>query len=152
MVHLILKTQLECILYACSILNYAGQLTSKDLKTVRKAVWDARTKWMDIGLELDLSMADLTAIEAAHHIDIGRCFIEMLTLWLKQVDPPPTWSAMVAALQDPIIGFGDLAKQVENNFVYQSSMTALDTTDSSPAARTTGEYITGNGNHMDSIP
>ena len=107
---------------------------------------------MDIGLELDLSMADLTAIEAAHRGDIGRCFIEMLTLWLKQVDPPPTWSVMVEALQDPIIGFGDIAEQVKNNFVHQSSKATFDTTDCSPAVRTTGEYITGNGNHMDSIP
>jgi hypothetical protein len=111
--------------------NYAGQLTSKDLKTVRKAVWEARTKWMDIGLELDLSISDLTAIEAAYHIDIGRCFIEMLSLWLKQIDPPPTWTAMVAALQEPIIGYGDLAEQVESKYCNKTS----DVTDSVPATK-----------------
>jgi hypothetical protein len=38
----------------------------------------------------------------------------MLTQWLKQVDSPPTWSTLVAALQDPIIGEGSLAEQVES--------------------------------------
>ena len=118
-------------------------MTSKDLKTVRKAVWDARTKWMDIGIELDLSMPDLAAIEAAHRSDIGRCFIEMLTLWLKQVDPPPTWSALVAALKDPIIGYGDLAEQVESKYVHQSSKTS-DVTDSGPATKSQeGEFTLG---------
>ena len=86
-------------------------------------------------------MADLTAIEATHRGDIGRCFIEMLTLWLKQVDPPPTWSAMVEALQDPIIGLGDIAEQVESKFVHQSSR-ASDAIDSGPATESQeGEFI-----------
>ena len=114
---------------------YAGQLTSRDLRTVRRAVWDARTKWMDIGLELDLNMSDLAAIEAVHRADIGRCFIEMLTVWLKQVDPPPTWTALVAALQDPVIGCGDLAEQVESKYVSG-------VTDSDPATENQeGEFI-----------
>ena len=123
--------------------TYTGQLTVKDLKTVRKAVWGARTKWMDIGLELDLDVTDLTAIDATHRGDVGRCFIEMLTLWLKkETDPPPTWSAMAAALKDPIIGFGDIAEQVECNYihVHQISSETLDTIDSSPATGSRGEH------------
>ena len=107
-------------------------MTSKDLRTVRDAVWDARTKWMNIGIELDLQQSDLTAIEAAHRSDIGRCLTEMLTLWLKQVDPPPTWSKMVAALQHRIIGEGELAEQVESKYVHQCSKTS-DIIDSGPA-------------------
>ncbi|MCG8622861.1 MAG: death domain-containing protein, partial [Proteobacteria bacterium] len=69
-------------------------------------MWSARTKWKDIGLELDIIQTDLDAIEAAHRSDIGRCLIEMLALWLKQIDPPPTWSTLVAALHDPTIEEG----------------------------------------------
>ena len=98
---------------------------------------------MDIGLELDLSVADLTAIKATHRGDIGRCFIEMLTPWLKQVDPPPTWSAMVTALQDPIIGFGNIAEQVESNYVHQNIKTS-DANNSAPATESQeGEFIVG---------
>ena len=58
----------------------------------------------------------------------------MLALWLKQVDPPPTWSALVAALQDPTIEEGALAKQVESKYVHQRSKTS-DVTDSGPATK-----------------
>ena len=110
------------------------QLTIEDLKTVKKAVWSARTKWKDIGLELDIIQTDLDAIETAHR-DIGRCLTEMLTLWLKKVDPPPTWSTLVAALQDPTIGYGDLAKELESN------LNSKDTTDTGPEPkRRKGEY------------
>ena len=119
------------------------QLTIGDLKTVKKAVWSARTKWKDIGLELDIIQTDLDAIEAEHRSDIGRCLIEMLALWLKQVDPPPTWSTMVAALQDPTIEEGALAKQVESKYVHQCSKTVTsDITDSDPATKSQeGEFI-----------
>ena len=118
------------------------QLTIKDLKYVKKAVWGARTKWMDIGLELDIIKTDLDAINAEYRGEIEKCFMEMLSLWLKQIDPPPTWLAMVAALKDPIIGFGDIAEQVECNYihVHQISSETLDTIDSSPATGSRGEH------------
>ena len=134
------STSCSCIYVKYAIPHFIGQLTVKDLKTVRKAVWGARTKWMDIGLELDLDITDLNAIELTHRGDIGRCFIDMLTLWLKQVDPPPIWSTMVAALQEPIIGFGNLAEQVEGIYIHQSSK-ASDTTDSGPTTECQGEFM-----------
>ena len=130
------------IMDACehTVPTYAGLLTVNDLRTVHKAVWDACTKWMDIGLELDLRVADLTAIDEAHHGDVGRCFNEMLSLWLRKVDPPLTWSAMVAALQDPDIGYGDLAEQVESMNIHQSSE-ASDSTGSDSATGSQGEIV-----------
>ena len=121
---------------------YTGQLTVKDLKTVRKAIWDARMKWMDIGVELDLDITDLNAIESMHRGDIGRCFVEMLTLWLKQVDIPPTWSAIVAALREPIIGFEPLAEIVDSKYanVHQSSK-ASDITNSGRTTESRGKFI-----------
>ena len=56
----------------------------------------------------------------------------MLTLWLKRVNPPPKWSAMVEALKKPAIGFEDLAEQVERSVLS-------DATDSGPAKETTGK-------------
>ena len=118
-------------------ISYAGQLTIRDLKTVRRAVWGARTKWMYIGLELDIFQADLDAIQAIHRGDIGECLTEMLALWLKQVDPPPTWTALVAALQIPVVGCGYLVEQVESKYVHVS-----DVTDSGPATENQeGKFI-----------
>ena len=34
-------------------------LNDKDLKQVRKAVWEARSKWFDLGIELDIHVETL---------------------------------------------------------------------------------------------
>ena len=119
-------------------------LTTDDLRAVRKATWDARAMWKDIGIELDLKVTDLDTIET-NHGNVNKCFSEMLTLWLKRANPPPTWSAMVEALKEPVVGFEDLAEQVETKFIHQSSKIS-DTTDSGPATGTTGEMISYNRN------
>ena len=51
----------------------------------------------------------------------GDCLIEMLTLWLKQVDPLPTWSALITALQQPPIGLQQLAEQIEKMHIVNDS-------------------------------
>ena len=115
------------------------------MKDVRDAIWDARCDWQDIGIELGLKVTDLDVIEQNNPRNVDKCFSKMLTLWLRRVDPLPTWSAMVAALKKPAVGFEDLAEQVENKFLCHSSK-ASDTTDSGPAAGTTGELISYNTN------
>ena len=79
---------------------------------VRAAVWEARTDWMNIGIELNLMKTDLDAIKADYS-DSKSCFTEMLTLWLKQVDPPPTWSSLVTALKKPTTGHEKVAEQID---------------------------------------
>ena len=54
--------------------------------------------WKYIGLILGLKEGDLSAIKSDHH-DAKRCFREMLRLWLKQIEPPPTWSAIIDAME-----------------------------------------------------
>ena len=78
---------------------------------------------MDIGIELDLKKPDLDAIETNFGNDLTKCFTEMLTLWLKQVDPLPTQGALVEALRSPIVNLGQLAESVENEdfFIELSS-------------------------------
>ena len=101
---------------------------------------------MDIGLELDIFQPDLDEINVEHRGEVGKCFMAMLTRWLKQIDPPPTWTAMVAALQDPIIGEGELAKELESKFVYPNNN---DTTDTGPAPkRRRGEHSLINGDNI----
>ena len=73
-------------------------------------------------------MTDLEPIEMTKKGAVDECFIEMLTLWLRRADPPPTWSALVAALKRRMVGFQDLAKQVESKFLHPSSNVS-DTTD-----------------------
>ena len=84
-------------------------------------------------------MTDLDVIEENYPRNVDKCFSKMLTLWLRGVDPLPTWSAMVTALKKPAVGLGDLAEEVESKFIRQSSK-ASDTTDSDSATGTTSEY------------
>ena len=96
-----------------------------DLKTVRAAVWEARTDWMNIGIELNLIKTDLDAIKVTEGGNLGNCLTEMLTLWLKQVDPPPTWLALVTALKQPTIGRQQLAEQIEKMHIIVKDSNGL---------------------------
>lgn len=86
-----------------------------DLKIVRAAVWEARTQWMNIGIELNILKTDLDAIKMTNEGgNPGDCLTEMLSLWLKQVNPSPTWTALITALKQPTVGLEQLAKQIES--------------------------------------
>ena len=60
----------------------------------------------------------------------------MLILWLRRVNPPPTWSAMVAALKEPTVGLEDLAEEVESNFLEGEPKRKIPRIDSSPVIGT----------------
>ena len=101
-----------------------GQLKIEDLKIVVNEVWDARSKWVNIGIQLNLIKTDLDAIKEANSSDIGNCFTEMLSLWLKQVNPPPTWSALVTALREPPVGLQQLSEMIAKKYVFKDSSNA----------------------------
>ena len=68
---------------------------------------------------------DLDAISGTHGKDIDRCFIEMLTEWLKKVNPRPSWSAMIAALAMPDVNFQELAENLKIKYNSESSKVHL---------------------------
>jgi hypothetical protein len=93
-------------------------LAIADLKIVRAAVWEARTQWMNIGIELNILKTNLDAIKmTVQGRNPGDCLTEMLSLWLKQVNPPPTWTALITTLKRPTVGLEQLAEQVESMHV-----------------------------------
>ena len=93
-----------------------GQLAIADLKIIRRAVWEARTQWMNIGIELNILKTDLDAIKMTNQGgNPGDCLTEMLSLWLKQVNPSPTWTGLITALKQPTISLEQLAEQIESN-------------------------------------
>ena len=86
-----------------------GQLNIKDLHAVQKAAWDARTKWYNIGLELDIDPETLNTIKE-NNDNIDDRFRAMFMTWLKMVDPRPTWEALAEALRSPTVGYEHLAE------------------------------------------
>ena len=69
--------------------------------------------WEHIGVILELKEGDLSAVKSDHH-DSKRCFREMLRLWLKQVEPPPTWSAIIDAIH--ILQYESLAEELRKKY------------------------------------
>ena len=71
-----------------------------------------RANWKNIGIELNIDMGTLNAIETRQNSDPDKCLPEMLDIWLKQVDPLPSWESLAEALESPPIGEGHLAQQI----------------------------------------
>ena len=58
--------------------------------------------WYTLGIQLEVPVRELKAIEAKYHGDINRCKQETLTVWLKKkhiINPFKEWKKMVGALR-----------------------------------------------------
>lgn len=76
-------------------------------------------KWEDIGSFLQLDPGLLDIIRKDNPNDCRACFREMLKEWMKQVDPPPTWSAIITAVRDcgePLLARTLSRKYLHSNF------------------------------------
>ena len=69
-------------------------------------------KWRVIGVHLRIS--DLDSIETKHHGDSHSCLLEMLDAWLKRVDSPPTWSAIIEAVE--FLGEEQLGRELREKY------------------------------------
>ena len=94
---------------------HAGHLTLSELRSVINRIWEARSKWKTIGIELKLEITDLDAISMKHGSDTDACLTEMLTMWLKRTEHRPKWSTMIRALESRPVGFQQLAEDIEKN-------------------------------------
>ena len=74
-------------------------------------MWEARSKWYNLGLELDITPDTLDAIEVANGQNPDRCIRAMLTKWLREHNRP-TWSALTEALRSRSVGLGHLADEM----------------------------------------
>ena len=87
-------------------------LTLKDLGSVRKETFEARSKWYDVGLELGVPVDELDCIQCDHGGEAKDCHLEMLKCWLKAADST-TWAALVEALGSDVVGENALARRLE---------------------------------------
>ena len=96
------------------VLYPSGQLTLEDLSEVRGALYEARAKWYHIGIELELSLGTLDAIQS--DFSATDCLTEMCSHWLRRIDPRPSWEALTKALENPPVGEGHLAQQLRDKY------------------------------------
>ena len=95
-------------MYTTGVCHTIGILTIKDLQTVCEKIWDSRSKWLDIGLELGMNKVDLDCIETKCRGIPDECFREMLSKWL--LSGGATWNVVVGALKSRVVDFGQLAE------------------------------------------
>jgi hypothetical protein len=92
-------------------------LSVKHLKTVLNELFDAKIKWHNLGLELELDNSILESIRKDYRENIDDCFRETIVAWFKSSsEAPKTWSTLADALKAPIVGFGQLATQIEEKY------------------------------------
>ena len=67
----------------CLLIALAVKLPSSIHNTLYTAAFSARCVWRNLGLALNISDADLTAIELNKQKKVEDCFSEMLIRWLQ---------------------------------------------------------------------
>ena len=103
---------------------FVVDLVPDNLKDVQDLVWDARTKWNNLGLELGIKISDLEVIEQKNKSDVDTCFKMMLLMWLRIVDPLPSWEGLISALGKNSVGRKDMAEKIRK--IYTDSSPSSD--------------------------
>ena len=67
-------------------------------------------QWKILGVRLGIADGRLKSIEVNCQRDPQNCLLEVLEMWLQQVDPPPTWAAVIDAVE--FIGKKQLGKDL----------------------------------------
>jgi len=83
-----------------------------DLAAVQRKVFDVRTKWYNLGLELGLQAPTLDSISDQYSRNPTECFCQVLKEWLQRINPLPTWQAMVDALKSPTVAQYQVAEEI----------------------------------------
>jgi hypothetical protein len=67
-------------------------------------------KWEEVGISLRLEI-----IKKDNPSDCRACLRVVLKEWLKRVDPPPSWLAIIEAVKD--CGYSLLARKLRNKYL-----------------------------------
>ena len=106
------------ICYICDHVHTAPAPTP-DMNDLTEALYHTvADRWEHIGIYLHLPMAALKTIAAEHQHDSHKCLIGMLGVWLKRVDPPPIWTAIIEAIE--FLGEEQLARRLREKYCPQS--------------------------------
>ena len=82
-----------------------------DLAKLLRFLNDARAKWYDIGIQLNISTGTLDAINQENRSDCSKCLREMVKHWLNRKSPRATFDALIDALTSDPVGENTLAEK-----------------------------------------
>lgn len=86
---------------------------SLKLKDLMEELHEVKTKWRAIGIQLEVDPTKLKHINFSHKTDPEAAFLEMIEAWMVQLEPEPSWSALVDALRSRSVGETALASDIE---------------------------------------
>lgn len=99
-------------------MSYIERLLSiSSLQEVLKEIHAARSQWEFIGLELGVSKDDLDALKREHGLNPQKCLTELLSKWLRQFEPTPTWASLIRALRSDVVGYKDLSEKLKKKYL-----------------------------------
>ena len=87
------------------------QLGIDDFAEVQEALWEARSKWDNIGTRLKLTVHELESIEAEGGMSLDKKFKLMIQTRLKKIEPC-TWRDLYDALNHPTVAMSDVANKL----------------------------------------
>jgi hypothetical protein len=90
-------------------------LVLDNLPKVLDLVLDISHKWYELGLQLGVKERDLKVIEhdygdRAHGAQ--TCLREVLSAWLKMIDPPPSWERLLSSVGHSTVGNPALTQEI----------------------------------------
>ena len=93
-------------------------MTESDASTILEELAEAQNSAILLGLMLNIKPVEVETIQVMYQNPKER-LCGIILAFLRQADPPPTWRAIVNALNSPIVKLPVLARRVEQ--VYISS-------------------------------
>ena len=69
-----------------------------DLKSLHCELHPVSDKWFSLGVQLQVPIETLKFIRR-ENLPMTERLLEMLTVWLKCTNPPPTWNILTEALE-----------------------------------------------------
>ena len=83
---------------------------------LRELIKKVDSKWENMGILLEIEPHRLESIKTEEHHNTQNCLREMLKIWLKMINPPPSWSAITNALE--YIGDEQLAHDLRTKYLH----------------------------------
>ena len=90
-----------------------------DLKSLHCELHSVCDKWFSLGVQLQVPIETLKSIRR-ENLPMTERLLEMLTVWLKCTNPPPTWNILTEALESPPVGEKLLAQQLRDKYCPQT--------------------------------
>ncbi|XP_064384730.1 uncharacterized protein LOC135333658 [Halichondria panicea] len=95
-----------------SVEDTSSSETDQLFADVKEVIKEIRSDWYSLAIELDIDYATRKSLEKDYRW-VEPCFEAMLTHWVKRSSPPPSWFALVRALESPAIDRGDIATTIK---------------------------------------